>query len=89
MTLEGRQLIIIRDEDRLFATERACPHEGADLLQGRCAGGRLHCPRHLAWFDLISGAISPGWPSRALDVYPLRLEGDQIYLDMAREGSDT
>ncbi|MCJ2113025.1 Rieske 2Fe-2S domain-containing protein, partial [Methylobacterium sp. E-025] len=42
----------MRDGARLVAAERACPHEGADLSLGRCAAGRIHCPRHLASFDL-------------------------------------
>jgi 3-phenylpropionate/trans-cinnamate dioxygenase ferredoxin subunit len=81
VTVEGQQLLIIRDGERLFAAERACPHEGADLAQGRCDRGRLHCPRHLAWFDLASGAVSPGWSFRALKTYAVRLDGDDILID--------
>ncbi len=28
VNVEGQHLIVIRDEDRFFAAERACPHEG-------------------------------------------------------------
>lgn len=84
VTVDGHQLIIIREGDRLFATERACPHEGADLSQGRCTGVRLHCPRHLAWFDLVSGAVSPGWSFRALETYPVRVERNEVLVDLAR-----
>jgi len=84
VTVEDRHLIIIREGERLFAAERACPHEGADLSQGRCAGGKLHCPRHLAWFDLISGAVSPGWQIRALETYMVRVVENEILVDLAR-----
>ncbi|WP_313898927.1 Rieske (2Fe-2S) protein [Methylobacterium sp. E-025] len=67
--VRGRHLILMRDGERLVAAERACPHEGADLSLGRCAAGRIHCPRHLASFDLASGAVSPGWSFRALRLY--------------------
>ena len=85
LTLEGQHLVVIRDGDRFFAAERACPHEGADLAQGRCTGARLHCPRHLAWFDLQNGAVSPGWSFRALHVYPVRVMGENIWIDLARK----
>jgi 3-phenylpropionate/trans-cinnamate dioxygenase ferredoxin component len=47
-----RQLLIVKDGDRIVACERSCPHEQADLALGRCAHGRLFCPRHYASFDL-------------------------------------
>ncbi|ARP97700.1 Rieske (2Fe-2S) protein [Pseudorhodoplanes sinuspersici] len=84
VTVEGQHLVIVRDDDRFFAAERACPHEGADLAQGRCSGAKLHCPRHLAWFDLDSGAVSPGWSFRALQIYPVRVVGSDVWIGLAR-----
>lgn len=86
VNVDGMQIVIVRDGERYFAAERACPHEGADLAQGRCIGAKLYCPRHLAWFDLQSGAVSPGWSFRPLDVYPVRRVGCEILLDMTRAG---
>lgn len=74
----GLHLVLVQDGGRVFAAERACPHEGADLALGRCAAGRLFCPRHLAWFTLPSGAVSPGWQFRDLRTYPVRIEGATI-----------
>lgn len=74
----GWSLLLMRDGDALFATERACPHEGADLALGRCAGGKLLCPRHLAWFTLQDGAVSPGWNFRPLRTFATRRAGDGI-----------
>ncbi|MCJ2081344.1 Rieske (2Fe-2S) protein [Methylobacterium sp. J-090] len=76
----GRHLLLVRDGGRLFATERACPHEGADLAAGRCSGGRLFCPRHLAWFTLADGTVSPGWDFRPLVTYPVRSRGADVYV---------
>lgn len=76
----GRHLLLVQDGDKLFATERACPHEGADLAAGRCSGGRLFCPRHLAWFALEDGTVSPGWDFRRLVTYPVRTRGADVYV---------
>ncbi|MEP9375192.1 Rieske 2Fe-2S domain-containing protein [Aquabacter sp. CN5-332] len=81
-TVEGVQLIIIRDGERLVAAERACPHEAADLADGRCSDGKLLCPRHLAWFDLNNGTAA-GWLFRPLRLYDARQVGDEVQVDLA------
>ena len=73
-----QQLLIIRDGDRIVACERACPHEQADLVLGRCSGGKLFCPRHFAWFDLRDGKVSSGWNVRALCLYAVVVRGHEI-----------
>jgi 3-phenylpropionate/trans-cinnamate dioxygenase ferredoxin subunit len=80
--VSGVDLILIWNEGELSACERACPHEQADLGLGHVSGGRLQCPRHFASFDLHDGQISAGWPSRALRLYPVRIAGDQILIDI-------
>ena len=72
------EFLLVRDGERVFACERACPHEQADLSQGRIANGRLLCPRHFASFDLNDGQISAGWPSRPLRRYPVRIKDGRI-----------
>jgi 3-phenylpropionate/trans-cinnamate dioxygenase ferredoxin component len=75
-------LLLVRDGGRVFACERACPHEQADLRLGRVAEGRLQCPRHFASFDLVSGDISAGWPSRPLRRYPTEIKDGWICVDV-------
>ena len=77
----GLRLVLARDGERFVAAERACPHEGADLALGICAGGRLHCPHHRATFDLATGAVSPGWSFRPLRVAPVRAEAGWLWIE--------
>ena len=81
VTVSGVALIVIRDGGAVYVTERTCPHEQADLGRGHVVDGRLHCPRHLAWFDLASGAISPGWSSRALRRYTAKIHDETVFID--------
>lgn len=83
VNLAGIGILIVQDGKTIYACERACPHEQADLSLGRIADGRLHCPRHLAWFSLADGSMSPGWPSRGLRRYPVRENDAQIWVDVA------
>ena len=79
-------LLIIRDGDRLVACERACPHEQADLALGRCAGGKLFCPRHYAWFDLDNGRISPGWTAPALRLFAVTIRNNRVAVRLPKGG---
>jgi 3-phenylpropionate/trans-cinnamate dioxygenase ferredoxin component len=86
--LESVDLLLVRDGDRVFACERACPHEQADLSLGRVAAGRLFCPRHYASFDLRDGHISAGWPSPPLRRYPVLIKDGQVWIDAKAVGSE-
>ena len=79
--LENVDLLLVRDGDRIFACERTCPHEQADLSLGRVAEGRLFCPRHFASFDLHDGNVSAGWPSPSLRRYPVSIRDGQVWID--------
>ncbi|HMK79889.1 MAG TPA: Rieske (2Fe-2S) protein [Xanthobacteraceae bacterium] len=83
VTVERTQLLVIRDGERIVACERACPHEQADLALGRCADGKLYCPRHYAWFDLGTGQISPGWIAPPLQLFPVMVRGDQVVVRLS------
>ena len=80
----GTDLILVKDGEGIYAYDRACPHEQADLCIGHVAGRRLHCPRHMASFGLEDGHISAGWQSRDLRRYPVRIEKDIVWVDLAK-----
>ena len=84
----GVDLILVQEGEQLYACERACPHEQADLCVGHVAAGRLHCPRHLASFGLNDGRISPGWQSRDLRRYPVRITDGIVWIDMGSAEAD-
>jgi 3-phenylpropionate/trans-cinnamate dioxygenase ferredoxin subunit len=87
----GVDLVLAPYRGGVVACERACPHEQADLADGRIKDGRLFCPRHAASFSLDDGAISSGWPSRPLRLYPARVEQGEVLIDAAvltRAGKD-
>jgi 3-phenylpropionate/trans-cinnamate dioxygenase ferredoxin component len=77
------EVLLIWNRDRAVACERACPHEQADLSRGQLRHGRLFCPRYLASFDLGSGQISAGWPSRPLQLCPVEVRDGQIWINTA------
>lgn len=76
-------LVLIRTGDVVHACQALCPHEKAGLDLARIEAGRLVCPRHLASFDLCDGSVSAGWSVDALKLYPTRIDGEAVLVDMA------
>ena len=57
----GKQVLVISDEDRLFAIANRCPHEGYPLSEGTLGPGCvLTCNWHNWKFDLASGEALVG-----------------------------
>jgi nitrite reductase/ring-hydroxylating ferredoxin subunit len=81
VTLDDDALVLARRGDAVYAFQRTCPHEKADLAHGRIENGRLVCARHLASFDLIDGRPSGGWRVDALKLYPVRVRDGEIAVD--------
>ena len=82
--LDGHALVLGRAGGTVYAFQGTCPHEKADLSQGRIEDGRLICPRHLASFALTDGEVSAGWDDvEALKLYPVRVQHGEIAVDAA------
>jgi 3-phenylpropionate/trans-cinnamate dioxygenase ferredoxin component len=74
-------LVLARAGGAVYAFQGTCPHEKADLAQGRIENGRIICPRHLASFALNDGQASRGWKLDALKLYPVRVIAGTITVD--------
>ncbi|MCG8593843.1 MAG: Rieske 2Fe-2S domain-containing protein [Kiloniellales bacterium] len=77
-----KQIALFHGEKGVFACNNRCPHEGFPLMEGSLAEGCvLTCNWHNWKFDLESGETLVG--GDALRRYPVRLRGDEIWLDVA------
>jgi 3-phenylpropionate/trans-cinnamate dioxygenase ferredoxin subunit len=88
----GREILLARVENTVYAASDICPHMGGRLSRGALKGTVVTCPRHASQFDLRDGrvvrwtvwsgiklAISKMFRSpRPLKTYPAKVEGDQI-----------
>ena len=86
--VRGFDLIVVREHDNVWACQRLCPHEYADLLQGRVSGANLFCGRHRASFDLTSGVSGHGWDLPRLRIYAARIVDGQFEVDVAAVDAD-
>jgi 3-phenylpropionate/trans-cinnamate dioxygenase ferredoxin subunit len=77
--LDGRRIVIANAGGKLFALSNACPHVGLPM-----SGGYLHedeaivCPFHGSFFKLEDGEPIGGPATDALEVYEVRVEGEDV-----------
>lgn len=81
--VKDTQIVVAHAASGLHAFQAICPHEMANLSAGRLEAGHVVCPRHLAKFDIATGAISPGWSINGLRIYPVRMVDGWIEIDEA------
>src|SRR5215813_3150381 len=78
---EGRQVLVIAQEGRLFAIANRCPHEGYPLSEGTLGPGCvLTCNWHNWKFDLVSGAALIG--RDPVRTYEVAERNGEIFIDL-------
>lgn len=83
----GRQIALFDHEGEVFACDNTCPHEGYPLSVGTLGGDcQLTCNWHNWKFDLRSGRTLNGGDD--VRVYPVKLEGGGIWLDLTEPPLD-
>jgi nitrite reductase/ring-hydroxylating ferredoxin subunit len=81
--VDGAEGIVIRVGDTYRACQRFCTHEKFPLEFGRLSDPTtLRCTYHGAEFDLVTGAVKAPPAFKGIAVYPVRIEGDDVVVDI-------
>jgi 3-phenylpropionate/trans-cinnamate dioxygenase ferredoxin component len=81
--LDGHHVAVVRDEDGdLHAVDDICSHANVSLSEGEVDGCTVECWLHGSRFDLRTGKPTSLPAIRPIAVYPVRLEGDQVLVDV-------
>jgi nitrite reductase/ring-hydroxylating ferredoxin subunit len=75
-----RRVIVYRTSKGLFATDRRCTHQGADLMRGYLDGEVIECPVHQGRFNVRTGVAISAPACEPLRTYEVRVSGGQIEL---------
>lgn len=81
--VDGQEVLLVcLDGGEVRAFQGVCPHQDIPLVEGTFDGTRLVCRAHQWVFDATSGVgINPG--NCRLAEYPVRLDGDDVHVDVA------
>jgi nitrite reductase/ring-hydroxylating ferredoxin subunit len=100
VTVNGRQIGVIRWRDEVYALRNICPHEYAPVCKGYAmpmiVGDHdgmvdvdddrlvIVCPWHGWEFDARSGRAAWGRSNYKLKTYPAKVDGDRVVIDVGR-----
>jgi nitrite reductase (NADH) small subunit/3-phenylpropionate/trans-cinnamate dioxygenase ferredoxin subunit len=76
-----RMIAVFHMEDRFYAIDDFCPHQGASLAGGWVHEGCVACPWHAWRFNLEDGAWLDN-PKIKVETYPVTVEGDDILVEL-------
>ena len=74
---------VVNAGDCFFACQAVCPHEGIALCEGMFDGEVLTCLEHLWQWSLREGGAPRGLAERPLQMFPVEVEGDVVYVKSA------
>jgi nitrite reductase (NADH) small subunit len=80
ITVDGIEMVLGRDGDRYFATQRRCLHRGGDLADGIIARGHLVCAQHGWRFSTATGRHDTS-SEFCLARFEVRVANGQIEVD--------
>jgi 3-phenylpropionate/trans-cinnamate dioxygenase ferredoxin subunit len=78
--VDGSKIMIVKTSQGLRALDAICTHEYADLTRGIISGDTVICPLHFSRFNLITGEVETPPADAPLRVYPVKVEGNEIYV---------
>jgi nitrite reductase/ring-hydroxylating ferredoxin subunit/uncharacterized membrane protein len=76
--VEGKHVLLSRENDRIFAIGAVCSHAGGPLDQGKIRDGRVQCPWHDSVFDLRDGRIVHGPATQPQACFETRVRDGRI-----------
>jgi nitrite reductase/ring-hydroxylating ferredoxin subunit len=81
--VQGSSVAVVQVGGRVHAFANYCPHAGFMLSGGFATEDRLICDVHGANFDIVSGKAVSGPAFDGLEVYLVRLDGDDVLVAKA------
>lgn len=82
VVVDGVDVLVIRDGERLFAIGNRCTHQGAPLDRGRVTFSgslaQVTCPVHGSTFDIATGKVMRGPATSPEPAYDARVSDGTI-----------
>jgi nitrite reductase/ring-hydroxylating ferredoxin subunit len=89
-TVDGTQVLLVRNGEDVFAIGNRCSHMGAPLAKGPVtfAGSlrTVRCPLHGSTFDLSSGKVMKGPATRPVPAFETRVTDGVVEIRALEHG---
>jgi ferredoxin-NADP reductase/nitrite reductase/ring-hydroxylating ferredoxin subunit len=78
--LDGEIICIINVNEKYYAINNVCTHEGGPLADGKVEGYEVECPWHGSKFDVRTGEVTNPPASEPEPTYEVKVEGNSILI---------
>jgi 3-phenylpropionate/trans-cinnamate dioxygenase ferredoxin component len=82
VTVDGVDVAVVRDGEDFYAINDECSHAAIPLSEGEVEGCEVECWLHGSRFDLRTGKPSGPPATEAVPTYAVRVEGDDVLVDV-------
>jgi 3-phenylpropionate/trans-cinnamate dioxygenase ferredoxin subunit len=87
--VKGRQIVLYRHGERIYAFDRWCTHEQGDLAAGSIEEGVVTCPDHGSQFDLEKQGLNVLGPDGEnagsvpdLPMFKVSIANGEVFVDL-------
>ena len=80
LEIDGVPVCVARTQGEVLAINDICSHADVNLSDGDVEDGTVECWLHGSRFDLRSGQPTGLPATRPVATYPVKIEGDDIYV---------
>lgn len=82
VTVDDVAVAVVHDEDEWYAVYDECSHAAIPLSEGDVEGAQIECWLHGSRFDLRTGKPTNLPATEPVAIYPVRVEGDDVLVDV-------
>jgi nitrite reductase/ring-hydroxylating ferredoxin subunit len=79
---DDKKILLANLDGKIFATDRICTHEEADLSTGILSEEGVRCPLHLSVFDLNTGKPQNPPAEESLKTYNVKIDNNEVYVEV-------
>jgi 3-phenylpropionate/trans-cinnamate dioxygenase ferredoxin subunit len=83
VTVDDVAVAVVRQGDDFYAIYDECSHAAIPLSEGEVEDGEIECWLHGSRFDLRTGKPSGPPATEPVPTYPVRVDGDDVLVDVA------
>lgn len=77
-----KKILLANLDGKLYATDRICTHEEADLSTGMLSEEGIRCPLHLSVFNLQTGEPQNPPAENPLKTYNVKIDQNEVYVEV-------
>lgn len=80
--VSDKKMMIVRISGRVFAADRTCTHEDADMSGGFVSSEGVRCPLHLSVFEMESGQPLNPPAQEPLVTYKIKIKDGVVEVEI-------